>query len=63
MDLVTPEAVQAAAERLVGVLSPTPVETCRAVSSRVGADVLLKCENLQRTGSFKLRGAYNRIAC
>jgi threonine dehydratase len=62
VDLVKPEAVREAAERLEGVLQPTPVEPSRAVSDQVGASVVLKCENLQRTGSFKMRGAYNRIA-
>lgn len=40
----------------------TPVIASRALSERSGHQVLLKCENLQRTGSFKPRGAYNRIA-
>lgn len=40
----------------------TPVEHSRAFSERLGGDVFLKCENLQRTGSFKLRGAFVRIA-
>ncbi|WP_233531522.1 threonine ammonia-lyase [Antrihabitans sp. YC2-6] len=40
----------------------TPMVAARALSERTGHDVLLKCENLQRTGSFKPRGAYNRIA-
>ncbi len=62
MDLVTLEQVRAAAARLTGVLEATPVERSRAIGSAVGQDVHLKCENLQRTGSFKLRGAYNRIA-
>ena len=62
MELVTPADVEAAAERLSGVLRPSPVETSRALSEIAGGPVLLKCENLQRTGSFKLRGAYNRIA-
>ncbi len=62
MDLVTANAVHEAAERLQGVLQPTPIESSRALSSKVGSSVLLKCENLQRTGSFKMRGAYNRIA-
>lgn len=62
MDLVTVEQVRAAAARLEGILQPTPIEQSRALSAIVGADVHLKCENLQRTGSFKLRGAYNRIA-
>jgi threonine dehydratase len=60
--LVTIDDVRAAAVRLDGVLEATPVQRSRAVSSQVGAEVWLKCENLQRTGSFKLRGAYNRIA-
>ncbi|MGH3441348.1 MAG: threonine ammonia-lyase [Nitriliruptorales bacterium] len=62
MELVTLEEVRAARARLDGVLQPTPIEPSRAVSEAVGAEVLLKCENLQRTGSFKLRGAYNRIS-
>ena len=62
MDLVTLDAVRAAAARLEGVTHLTPVQGSRAISERVGAQVLLKCENLQRTGSFKLRGAFNRIS-
>ncbi len=54
--------VQAARELLRGVTHTTPVQASRALSDRVGGPVLLKCENLQRTGSFKLRGAYVRIA-
>ena len=41
---------------------PTPLEYSRALSDKVGADVYLKCENLQRAGSFKIRGAYTRMA-
>ena len=62
MELVTAAEVADAAERLRGVLQPTPIEPSRAVSNAVGVETVLKCENLQRTGSFKLRGAYNRIA-
>jgi len=62
LDLVTLADVRAASERTAGVIDRTPVETSRAISGQVGTEVLLKCENLQRTGSFKLRGAYNRIA-
>ncbi len=62
MDLVTADAVREAATRLEGVLQPTPIEPSRALSTEVGEQVVLKCENLQRTGSFKMRGAYNRIA-
>ena len=62
MALVTVDAIERAAARLAGVIQPTPVERTRAISERAGCTVLLKCEHLQRTGSFKLRGAYNRIA-
>jgi threonine dehydratase len=61
-ELVRIEEVRAAADRLAGVAQQTPLEPSRAVSKLVGVDTLLKCEHLQRTGSFKIRGAYNRIA-
>ncbi|GAA1580296.1 threonine ammonia-lyase [Kribbella hippodromi] len=51
-----------AAELLHDVVAPTPLEYSRWLSELVGGDVFLKCENLQRTGSFKLRGAYVRMA-
>ena len=54
--------VRAARELLVGIARTTPLEGLRGLSEKVGGDVLLKCENLQRTGSFKIRGAYVRIA-
>jgi threonine dehydratase len=54
--------VQAARELLDGVVRETPVEGCRALSDRLTGAVHFKCENLQRTGSFKVRGAYVRIA-
>jgi threonine dehydratase len=53
--------VQAAAGRLRGVAHRTPVVTSRALDARTGATTVLKCENLQRMGAFKFRGAYNRI--
>ena len=62
MELVSAAAVREAASRLAHVLQPTPIERSRALSDVLGGDGVLKCENLQRTGSFKLRGAYNRIA-
>ena len=62
VDLVTVEDVLAARTRLEGVVQLTPVESSRAVSTLAGLPTLLKCEHLQRTGSFKIRGAYNRIA-
>ena len=54
--------VQAARALLDGISRTTPMEGSRALSERVGGPVWLKCENLQRTGSFKIRGAYVRIA-
>ncbi|CAN5417682.1 threonine ammonia-lyase [soil metagenome] len=54
--------VRAAAELLEGVATRTPVQDSRALSQIAGVDVWLKCENLQRAGSFKVRGAYVRMA-
>jgi threonine dehydratase len=53
--------VQKAAGVLNGVVNRTPVLTSRTLDERAGGRVLLKCENYQRTGSFKFRGAYNKI--
>jgi threonine dehydratase len=47
---------------LLGVAHRTPVVTSRTLDARTGAAAFLKCENLQRMGAFKFRGAYNRIA-
>jgi threonine dehydratase len=54
--------VQAAARRVEGVAHRTPVLSSHTLDERVGARVLLKAECLQRTGSFKFRGAYNKIS-
>ena len=59
---VTLDDVRAAQELLSGVVRPTPLEYSRALSERVGTEVFLKCENLQRAGSFKIRGAYTRMS-
>ncbi|MEV0849660.1 threonine ammonia-lyase [Streptomyces sp. NPDC049954] len=59
---VTLDDVRGAQKMLDGVARVTALDTSRHLSGLVGAPVLLKCENLQRTGSFKLRGAYVRIA-
>ncbi|MGW3264643.1 threonine ammonia-lyase [Streptomyces sp. NPDC001056] len=59
---VTLDDVRGAQKMLSGVARPTAMEGSRHLSQLVGAPVQLKCENLQRTGSFKLRGAYVRIA-
>jgi threonine dehydratase len=54
--------IQAAAERLDGVATRTPVLCSRTLDHEVGADCYLKCENFQRVGAFKFRGAYNAIS-
>jgi threonine dehydratase len=54
--------VQAADALLEGVVRRTPMETCRPLRDLVGGPVSLKCENLQRAGSFKIRGAYTRMS-
>ena len=54
--------VAAAREVLRDVLPPTPLLHSRVLSERLGGPVFLKCENLQRTGSFKARGGYLRIS-
>jgi len=59
---VTVDDIRAAERLLVGVVRPTPLEYSRALSDRVGSEVFLKCENLQRAGSFKIRGAYTRMS-
>jgi threonine dehydratase len=60
--MVTYDDVARAAERLAGVAHRTPVATSRTLDERLGARLFLKCENLQRAGAFKFRGAYNAIA-
>jgi threonine dehydratase len=59
---ITFEDVVAAHERLRGVAHRTPVLTSRTANERTGAQLFFKCENLQRMGAFKFRGAYNAIA-
>lgn len=59
---VTPADIDAARETLAGVIQPTPMEFSQALSSLAGVPVHLKCENMGRAGSFKIRGAYNRMA-
>ena len=53
--------VLAAAQRLRGVANYTPVLHSRRFDARVGCEVYFKAEHLQRTGSFKFRGAYNAL--
>lgn len=61
-DSVNIADVQAAQQRLDGIAHNTPVLTSRIVNDRTNSEVFFKCENFQRTGSFKFRGAYNALA-
>jgi threo-3-hydroxy-L-aspartate ammonia-lyase len=54
--------IQQAAQRLHGVAHRTPVLRSRSADERSGAHVFFKCENLQRMGAFKFRGAYNALS-
>jgi threonine dehydratase len=58
---VTITDVQAAQERILGIAHRTPVLTSRIVNDRTNNQVFFKCENFQRTGAFKFRGAYNAL--
>ncbi len=59
---VTLSDIEAAREALAGVSITTPMEESRWLTGLAGGPVFLKCENLQRTGSFKIRGAYLRMS-
>src|SRR5512138_3564108 len=63
IDKIVPLAdIEAAARRLAGVAVRTPLISAPVLDERLGARVFLKAETLQRTGSFKFRGAYNKIS-
>ena len=61
-ELVSLADIEDARQRLADVAVRTPLDRSRALSDRIGGEVFIKCENLQRTGSFKIRGAFNRIS-
>jgi len=60
--VVTFDDVLSAAARIAGVAHRTPVATSRLLNEVCGADLFLKCENLQRVGAFKFRGAFNAVS-
>jgi threonine dehydratase len=62
MNLPTYDDVVAAADRLENQAHKTPVFTSRMVNEELGAEVFFKCENFQRMGAFKFRGAFNALA-
>ena len=59
--MLTPELIKQAAERVAGRIHRTPVVTSRSFNEASGYEVFFKCENLQRAGAFKARGATNKI--
>jgi len=59
--LVTIEDINKAYERLKLTVKRTPIDESRTISERTGGKVFLKAENLQKTGAFKIRGAFNKI--
>jgi len=62
MSSVTFEDILSAAEQIAGIAHRTPVATSRLLDAACGNRMYLKCENLQRMGAFKFRGAYNAIS-
>src|SRR5918997_2873746 len=61
MNMLTLDFIREAHERIRSRVHRTPVMTSRAFDEAVGAQVFFKCENLQRAGAFKFRGATNKI--
>ncbi|MGL5925780.1 threo-3-hydroxy-L-aspartate ammonia-lyase [Chroococcidiopsis sp.] len=61
-NIVTFADIEAAHQRLAGVANKTPVMTSRTVNVLTNSQVLFKCENFQRMGAFKFRGAYNALS-
>ena len=59
--MLTIELIKEAAARIAGHIHRTPVITSRSFNQRAGREVFFKCENLQRAGAFKIRGATNKI--
>jgi threonine dehydratase len=62
INIPQPTAVLEAAARLQGVANHTPVHTSRTLDAQTGQHIYLKCENFQRVGAFKFRGAYNAVS-
>ena len=62
MTLPTFADVESAAKQIAGAAHRTPVATSRAIDARSGAELFFKCENLQRAGAFKFRGAFNALS-
>ena len=62
MTLPTFADIESAAKQIAGAAHKTPVATSTTINARTGAELFFKCENLQRAGAFKFRGAYNALS-
>ena len=62
MDVLTPAKIDKAYERIQSLIIKTPLISNETINKKVNANVYFKLENLQRTGSFKIRGASNKIS-
>jgi threonine dehydratase len=60
---VTIDHIRAAAGRIAPYVHRTPVLSSRLINAEAGCDILFKCENLQKVGAFKARGAHNAVLC
>jgi threonine dehydratase len=60
--MLTLEQISSARQRISHFIHVTPVTTSRLLGGDVGVELFLKCENLQKTGSFKPRGALNKVS-
>ncbi len=60
---VTIDHIRAAARRIAPYVHRTPVLSSRLINAEAGCDILFKCENLQKVGAFKARGAHNAVLC
>jgi len=59
---ITPADVAAAADRIAGIARRTPVMTCGTLDEMAGRKLFFKCENFQKVGAFKFRGAFNAVS-
>jgi len=62
-ETVTLDHIRAAAQRIAPYIHHTPVLSSRLINAEAGCDIFFKCENLQKVGAFKARGAHNAVLC
>ena len=63
MNRVTIDDIRAAAQRIKAYVHRTPVMSSRLIDTEAGCEIFFKCENLQKVGAFKARGAHNAVLC